>query len=236
MPEGVTEGFICVRMNGQKYETKYKALQTTNGEIYALVTLPIGADTTTLQFISRADYTVDGNVNTNSHDQVTASFVFSEVKFLKSGEEGVQALATEKTVAERVVSGEWNLLVSNAESNYTYDNGTIVKNTAVAQLNFSAEVLEELRAAGYTKLTFTMSAEAESLGRIVCRWRSGNTWQSGINKNDLNPATNGKTKTVTFDLTESTCGAGWYIAFQVQDTATAVISDSTLTLTGFTVS
>ncbi len=235
--DDVTEGFICVRMNGVKYETKYTAFTTTDGVIYALATLPIGADTTTLQFISRADYTVDGKVNTGSHDQVTATFTFSEISFLKNGTEGVTSVKSEPTDAERLVSGEWNLIISNESSDFIFIDGAIIKNTGVAQLNFSNAMLEELRAAGYTKVTFTMSAEADNLGRIVCRWKnSSGAWQSSINKNDLNPATNGATKTVTFDLTEATSGSGWYIAFQVQNPSTAVISNSTLTLTDFSFS
>jgi len=138
---------------------------------------------------------------------------------------------------ERLVGGEWDLIIDNHPSDFAFADGAIVKNTTVAQLNFSNVMLEELRSAGYTKVTFTMSAEAENLGRIVCRWKnSSGTWQGSPNKNDLNPATNGAIKTVTFDLTEATSGAGWYVALQVQDPATSVISNSTLTLTDFSFS
>ena len=104
---------------------------------------------------------------------------------------------------------------------------------------FSNEALEALRAAGYTKVTFTMSAEAESLGRIVCRWAKGvvgaaDFWIGSPNKNDLSPATNGATKTVTFDLTEATCGAAndRRIALQVQNSS-KVPCVGVLTLTDF---
>ena len=140
-------------------------------------------------------------------------------------------------LATRILGGEIALLISTDKYYYTVEGGTVTTKNNIWYLEISNEALEALRAAGYTKLTFTMSAAChldgqDNLKRIVCRWR-GSDWVSSPNKNDLGaPATSGETKTVTFDLTAATSGSGLFIRIEVQ-ALTGSDSIYTLTLTDF---
>jgi len=144
-------------------------------------------------------------------------------------------------LAEKIASGDVAWLIS--DSSYTVSDGTVAT-YGTDTLNFSNASLETLRAAGYTKLTFTMSCvamngEEDNLKRIVCRWYNGSGYDASINKNDLGtgtpPTPSGTTKTVTFDLTEETCGTGFFIRLEAQY-RTDIADKGVLTVTDLSVS
>jgi len=230
MPEGVTEGFICVRMNGTKYETLYPAFTTLDGVIYATATLPIGADTTTLQFISRADYTADGKVNTGSHDQVSATFTFSDVSFSKTGTVGVTVVEeVEPSNVDRIMDGDYALLFS---TDVTVENGEV---TAPSLVHFRHDILVELYEAGYTTISFHVVSEltgtasaTDTRVRVVARWSSGGSnYISNSDKQDIDLGGKLGTaeKTLTFHLTEQFLGETNFIRLHAQTGSSILFTD-----------
>ncbi|MBE6656723.1 MAG: hypothetical protein E7609_07690 [Ruminococcaceae bacterium] len=116
------------------------------------------------------------------------------------------------TTAEKIVAGDLTLLIQYPGTHYVNDGVVTTKKDAVRRVEFKNDMLEELRAAGYTKITFNVTVTTDAGDNINnftygwycdgCSEKANAHW---VENTKVTPVS-GTPFAVCFDLTEDTCG------------------------------
>ncbi len=136
---------------------------------------------------------------------------------------------TEPSLAEKITGGDLQQLFKDSLA--TYGNGTVQK--ATGNLIFTHESLRALFDAGYTSLSFSVSADltgpvsdSDDRIRLVARWNSGSIYLAS-DKQDLTSDTYPTTMegTITIHLTEEHLGTDYNFILLPQSGENLVLSN-----------